>query len=217
MVPIEVASGGGLSGNPGGLSVFSPLNLKLSNLEVRTSSSIAGKVLPVDIDGSAANVIIGSGRGGHSSRAANDSLSSGVLGRELVGSAMLVETTNHNLDELSLLEASQALDGSSGVSRCVEHGDSALAVLDDIGLLSEAVLLELDPSAVVLVEYDLVTENGGILSGCRLFPSDFNVSADKLDGSHLDSSGTGSGGKSEYLREVSISTDVSSADSESVL
>lgn len=69
MVPVEVASSGGLRGNPSRLSIFSPLNLKLSNLDVRTSSSSAGKVLPVDIDGSAANVTIGSGRGSHSSRA----------------------------------------------------------------------------------------------------------------------------------------------------
>jgi hypothetical protein len=136
--------------------------------------------------------------------------------RELVGSAMLVETTNHNLDELSLFKASQALDGSTSVADTVEHGDSALAVLDDIRLLSEAEILEFDPSTVVLVEYDLVTENGGILSGCGLVPSYFNVSADKLDCSHLDSGGTGSGGKCEYLREVSNATDVASADSESV-
>lgn len=102
MSPVEVASGGGLRGNPSRLSIFSPLNLKLGNLDIRTSSSSACKVLPVDVDRSAANVIIGSGRGSHSSRAGDYSLSSSVLWRELVGSAMLVETTNHNLDELSL-------------------------------------------------------------------------------------------------------------------
>jgi len=217
VVPVKVGSDAVLSRHPSGLSVFSPLNFELSNCDVFTSGLSASEVLPSDVDGSASNIGIGGSRRVHSKGARNNLLSSGVLRRELVGSAMLVESTDHHLDECSLRKASQALDGSFLIGDGVKHRDGALAFLNDFGFLSEAVLLELNPRAVSLFEDNLVSEDGSVSSSLGFVPSDFDVSADKLDSSSVNSGRAGGSGEGEDLGEITSSTNVLSANSESVL
>ena len=130
---------------------------------------------------------------------------------------MLVEATDHHLDEISLLESSEASDRAISIGNIIEHRNDTLAVLKHNRVFSKAVLLELEPRAITLLEYNLVSKDGCLSVGDRLIPSDFNVSADKFHNGSLDSRRTSGGGEGEDLGEVSSSTDVLSADSESVL
>jgi len=131
---------------------------------------------------------------------------------------MLVEAADHNLDKVSFNESSEASNGTiSTSSDLIKHGDSALAFGDNLGVLSEAVVLKLNPGSVLLLEYDLISKDGSRRSSHGLFPSDFNVGTNKLDYSSLDSLRTGGGSEGEDFGEVRLSTDILSADSESVL
>jgi hypothetical protein len=130
---------------------------------------------------------------------------------------MLVEAADHHLDEVSLSESSKAGDRAISVSDIVEHRNDTLAVLEHNRVFSKAVLLEFEPRAVTLLEYNLISKNGCLSIGDRLIPSDFNVGANELHNGGLDSGRTGSGGEGENLREITSSTDVLSTDSESVL
>lgn len=78
-------------------------------------------------------------------------------------------------------------------------------------------LLEFNPRAVSLLEDDLVSEDGGVSSSLGFVPSDLDVSADESDSSSVNSGRAGGSGEGEDLGEVTSSTDVLSADSESVL
>jgi len=214
---VEVASREDLRGNPVGVSLCSPLEFVTHDLQAHASGVSAFEALPVDIDGGAGDVGIVGSRSSHGSRAADDILSSGVLGRELVGSAMLVESTDHHLDEVSLDESGEALDGAISVGHFIEHGDNAFAVLDDLGVFTEAGLLEFEPRSVLLLEDNLVSEDGSASVSVGSIPSDFNVSSHKLDCSDIQSVRTGSGSEGENWGVIASSTDILSTDSESVL
>lgn len=131
---------------------------------------------------------------------------------------MLVEAADHNLDKVSFNESSKAGNGTISTS-CyfIKHGDSALTFGDNRGVLSEAVVLKLNPRSVLLLEYDLISKDGSGSSSHGLFPSNLNVGANKLNYGSLDSLRTGGGSEGEDFGEVRLSTDVLSADSESVL
>jgi len=115
---------------------------------------------------------------------------------------MLVEAADHHLDEVSFNESSCAGNGAFTVRDTIKHGDTALAGFDDFRILSETVVLELNPRSVLLLEDNLVSEDRCLNSGDWLFPSDLNVSANELNYGGLDSVGTSSGSEGEDLREV---------------
>lgn len=154
---VEVAGDKRLSRNPVSLVFLLPLEFELSDLDEVTSSSFSLEVLPLNVDRGASNILISGHRRVHGGGAANNLLSNFVFRRELVRSAMFVEASDHNLDGISFLESSEALDGSISISDRVEHGNRALAGLDDLGILSKAVLLEFEPRSVLLLENNLVS------------------------------------------------------------
>lgn len=199
-----------------------PLELEHGDHDAESTSLISVKVLPVDVNGVTSSVSLAEVGESHGIGAGDNHLSGDVFRRELVRSAMLVEAADHHLDKVSFNESGEAGNGAFSQLLCssvfsIKHGDSALAIGDNRGVLSEAVVLKLNPRSVLLLEHNLVSKDGSGSGSHGLIPSDLNVGTDKLNYGSLDSVRTGGGSEGEDFGEVRLSTDVLSRDSESVL